>query len=213
MKKLLITSSVIVGLLAMAAPAFASTFNGTVTTGVSTGIDGTVVVAPIASPNAGVYPSSQSVTLTAAGSSSIRYTTDGSNPTCATGALYTGTIAVTSSEVITALSCYPNGVASPVAAFQYAINPPNPASSLSTPSSGGGGGGGGGSVGTTAVTPTTGGIPGDTNNDGKVNVLDFNDVIVHWGQTVTGGAADGDFNGDGKVDVLDFNILIVNWTV
>ncbi len=222
MKRLLIiTSGFIAGIVTMATPAVAvvmpaadtSTYEGTISTPIlSTGISATVIAAPTASPNAGVYQSSQSVTLTADGSSSIRYTLDGSTPTCSTGTLYAGAISVTTSEVITALSCYPSGVASPVAAFQYAINPPSPASSLSTPNGGGGGGGGGG--GSIVSTPATSGlIPGDTNADKKVDVLDFNTVIVHWGETTTGGAASGDLNGDGKVDVLDFNILIVNWSV
>ena len=67
------------------------------------------------------------------------------------------------------------------------------------------------SGGTIVTTPTTP-LAGDTNNDGVVNILDFNTLITHWGQHVTGGAADGDFNGDDVVNILDFNILITHWT-
>ena len=48
----------------------------------------------------------------------------------------------------------------------------------------------------------------DINSDNKVDVLDFNSVIVNWGSA--GGS--GDLTGDGKVDILDFNFLMVNWS-
>jgi hypothetical protein len=75
-----------------------------------------------------------------------------------------------------------------------------------TPAPGGGGG------------PTTGGgtvlgtstSKGDSNNDGKVDILDFNILMINWGRT--GPNIPGDFNGDGTVDILDFNLLMVNWT-
>lgn len=49
----------------------------------------------------------------------------------------------------------------------------------------------------------------DTNKDGKVDILDFNALMVHWGAL---GANVADFNSDGKVDILDFNLLMVYWT-
>ena len=49
----------------------------------------------------------------------------------------------------------------------------------------------------------------DANKDGKIDILDLNILMVHWGET--GGI--GDFNGDGKVDILDFQSLMVNWTI
>lgn len=173
---------------------------GTLTTGIQSGIDGTVVVAPTAIPIAGVYTSVQNVTLVASGAQSIRYTADGTTPTCSTGTVYTTAISVTASQVIQALSCYPNSVASAVATFGYAINPPSaPASS-----SGSGGGGGGGSF----LPPPV--VMGDATGDGVVNVLDFNAVLVAWGTSGTGILAD--LNRDGIVDILDFNSLIINWT-
>ena len=51
----------------------------------------------------------------------------------------------------------------------------------------------------------------DTNKDGKVDILDFNTLMVHWGETVSGNIADCD--SDGIVDILDFNLLMVHWTV
>lgn len=97
---------------------------------------------------------------------------------------------------------------------QAAISTPTPA-----PSGGGGGGGGGGSVTTTATTNTattsTNTLTSvtkkaDTNVDGKVDFLDFNSLMVHWGQS--GANVTGDFNSDNVVDFLDFNMLMVNWT-
>lgn len=49
----------------------------------------------------------------------------------------------------------------------------------------------------------------DANKDNKIDVLDFNALMVHWGEA---GTSVGDFNGDNKVDVFDFNSLMVNWT-
>jgi len=41
-----------------------------------------------------------------------------------------------------------------------------------------------------------------------IDVLDFNSLMVNWGNS--GGA--GDFDGNGTVDVFDFNALMVNWS-
>lgn len=75
-----------------------------------------------------------------------------------------------------------------------------------TPSGGGGGGGGGG-------TPTTETIAQkvDMDNNSKVDVLDFNTLMVHWGETGSNNVAD--INSDGEVDVFDFNLLMINWTL
>ena len=50
----------------------------------------------------------------------------------------------------------------------------------------------------------------DTNGDNAIDVLDFNSLIVHWGET--GSAVVADFDGNGSVDVFDFNSLMVHWT-
>lgn len=88
---------------------------------------------------------------------------------------------------------------------------------------GGGGGGGGGtaSIATnnpvvTTVTPvvttslTAEQKAYDTNNDSKIDVMDFNALMVHWGET--GSSVVADFDGNGVVDVFDFNSLMVHWT-
>ncbi|MFT5436630.1 MAG: hypothetical protein ACI840_001278 [Ulvibacter sp.] len=49
----------------------------------------------------------------------------------------------------------------------------------------------------------------DTNNDGKVDIIDFNTLMVNWGLSTEDNIAD--FDGSGLVDMLDFNTLMVNW--
>jgi len=90
-----------------------------------------------------------------------------------------------------------------------------PASTPAPSGGGGGGGGGGGSIATTAtITTATTTLnvvkKADVNIDGKVDFLDFNSLMVHWGQS--GASVTGDFNSDNIVDFLDFNMLMVNWT-
>ena len=189
--------------LAFALPVYASEVTGTLTTGVSTGngVEGLVIEAPTASPVANTYTSAQSVTLSGGdGTQSIHYTTDGSAATCSSGSTYSAAISVPSTVVIEAISCYANNVSSPVRLFGYVINIP----SAPAPSGGGGGGGGGGVI----TTPSTSG--NDFNNDGKVDVFDFNTLISNWGATGATKAM-GDANGDGAVDIFDFNLLIINW--
>lgn len=79
-------------------------------------------------------------------------------------------------------------------------------------STSGGGGGGGVTISSTSVSPLSAAAQKvDANKDNKIDVLDFNTLMVNWGSTSVGNAAD--FNGDGKVDVFDFNLLMVNWTL
>ena len=60
-------------------------------------------------------------------------------------------------------------------------------------------------------------IPGDSDYDGDVDVVDLNNVGIYWGLN-TGRFADGvarrengDLNNDGKVDVEDLNLIGLNW--
>ncbi|MFA5877960.1 MAG: VWA domain-containing protein [Candidatus Staskawiczbacteria bacterium] len=76
---------------------------------------------PTADPPAGTYTSAQNVILTASGASSIYYTTDGTDPTCSTGTVYSGTIPVPESLTIKAIACYGINY-SAVATFPYVIN-------------------------------------------------------------------------------------------
>ena len=138
----------------VALPVFADVYEGSLCTGVNCPVEGTVIAAPTASPAAGTYSSTQSVSLTTSGSSGICYTTSGTDPVCAasgtsctTGTLYSSAISVSSNTTIKAISCYPNNHHSSVGSYAYTI-------SVSTPSSGGGG--------YTPPTTTTTTLPGTT---------------------------------------------------
>ena len=85
-----------------------------------------------------------------------------------------------------------------------------PTTPTPTPSGGGGtsssGGGGGGTPPTETIAQKV-----DMDNNSKVDVLDFNTLMVHWGETGLNNIAD--INSDGEVDVFDFNLLMINWTL
>lgn len=191
--------------LALATPAFASTTGwqtiapgeGSNAGNVSTGVTGFVMAKPTATPAGGTYSVAQSVTLSASGASSIHYmrnTTD-LELSCNNGTVYDTAkpVQITGSALLRAVACY-GSKTSPLASFTYKIVPSSPAPSSS----------GGGSVSNNTTYPA-----GDINHDGKVDILDFNALLVHWGQK--GSNIDADLNGNGVVGILDFNILIVNW--
>jgi hypothetical protein len=104
----------------------------------ATGLTGSVFTSPTASLAPGTYTTAQNVVLSAPGSAYIRYTTDNSTPTCQSGAVYSGAIAVNSSIAIKAISCV-EGMSSLVKTFSYTIS----IQQQSARGSGGGGGGGG----------------------------------------------------------------------
>ena len=65
-----------------------------------------------------------------------------------------------------------------------------------------------------ATVATVTHIPGDANNDGKVDGSDVTILAGNWQYGVVSGGAEwemGDFNGDGKVDGSDVTILAGNW--
>jgi hypothetical protein len=54
--------------------------------------------------------------------------------------------------------------------------------------------------------PIAAGQPGDTNNDGKVDIVDLNNVRNNFGATGSIGSTPGDaFPYDGRVDISDLN--------
>jgi hypothetical protein len=64
------------------------------------------VSTPVDSPGAGTYGSTQSVTIAATNSTSIRYTLDGSTPACpSTGTLYTGAFNISTTSTLKAIGC------------------------------------------------------------------------------------------------------------
>ena len=63
-----------------------------------------------------------------------------------------------------------------------------------------------GAIDITSTTPS--GIPGDVNNDGKVNVRDLGALQQHingWDTAINEAAAD--VTGDGKINVRDLGLL------
>jgi hypothetical protein len=155
MKK--VTTLISLSFLLAVASAQASEVTGTLSTGLgNSSVTGVVISMPQVSVAAGTYTTSQSVTLSSSGSLSIRYTTDGTAPTCTTGTVYTTAIGVTTTLTINAIACYANNASSGVASYVYTISAPGTTSG----SSGGGGGGGGSSffapfVAATTTTSTT----------------------------------------------------------
>lgn len=77
---------------------------------------------PVATPTAGIYEVAQTVSLSSSQSSYIRYTIDGSAPSCSVGTIYSTPINVSSSETIKALGCDSFDIPSSVATFVYVIN-------------------------------------------------------------------------------------------
>ncbi|PIZ99421.1 MAG: hypothetical protein COX77_01635 [Candidatus Komeilibacteria bacterium CG_4_10_14_0_2_um_filter_37_10] len=131
----------VLGLGFYAINAMASSVTGDLNTGLNSNggnMDGVVVAAPTPSPAAGTYSSTQSVTLTATGSTAICYTTNGTTPacatsiTCTTGTKYSSAVSISSTTTLKSIACYNNDSGGPVASTVYTIE-----------SSGGGGGGGG----------------------------------------------------------------------
>jgi len=82
-------------------------------------IDNTLPATAVASPGAGTYSSSQNISLSSVGADSIRYTINGSDPSCSSGTLYAGAIAINAPTTIKAIACDLAGNNSDVASFVY----------------------------------------------------------------------------------------------
>lgn len=54
-------------------------------------------------------------------------------------------------------------------------------------------------------------VMGDLNNDGRVNIYDYNILLVNFGRTGNFGFIPSDINASGKVDIFDYNILLANF--
>ena len=156
---------------------FASEFTGNLNSGLSNSstINGVAVVSPTASLATGTYSGSQTVTLTAAESHSIRYTLTGTDPTCSSGSVYSSSLTISSTTTLKAVSCYDTDdhVASSVSTYTYTIS-----SSSSGSSSGGGGGS---SVSYTLAAPTGGFI--FKINNGDASTLSQNVTLTINGGT------------------------------
>ena len=83
------------------------------------------VATPVFSPAGGTYVSTQIVTIsTATPDALIRYTTDGSVPTCGGSTPYTGAIQVAQSMTLTAVGCKKRSFDSNRSSAAYVITPP-----------------------------------------------------------------------------------------
>jgi hypothetical protein len=117
-------------------------------------IDANSPATPTASlPSGSSISGTEHVVLTSTGSDSIRYTKDGTSPSCSTGFLFSGFAAVGGSETVMAIGCDTAGNSSAVATFSYSRH--------------GGGGGGGSShrsnvVSSASVTTTSASTPSTT---------------------------------------------------
>ena len=54
-------------------------------------------------------------------------------------------------------------------------------------------------------------VPGDTDGDGDVDLLDLDALGANFGLATGATCAEGDFDGDGDVDLLDLDILGANF--
>ncbi len=95
-------------------------------------IDTTAPSTPSATPAGGAYTSAQSVTLSAAGSSAIYYTTNGTTPTTSS-TLYTGAISISSTTTLKALAVDAATNQSSVMTEVYTIDTTAPTISSLTP--------------------------------------------------------------------------------
>lgn len=78
---------------------------------------------PVASPSQGEYHDSVTVELTSTGASMIRYTTDGQDPTCSNGNLFSTGILLEGSITIKAIACDEAGNFSGISEFNYTVVP------------------------------------------------------------------------------------------
>lgn len=118
----------------------ASTFYDTLNNWqIVTGIGGTIITNPVATPGADTYTSEQDVALSANGAPSIHYTFDGTAPDCISSGsslTYSVPIPVSESLIIKAISCYPNNLTSSIVSFDYIINLPAPTLPTASPVAG-----------------------------------------------------------------------------
>jgi Alpha-L-arabinofuranosidase len=91
------------------------------------------VAAPTFSPAGGTYTSAQTVTISSATSgASIRYTTNGTNPTSTTGTVYSGPVSVGSTTTLKAVAYKSGMTTSAVSTATYTINIPTGPSGTGT---------------------------------------------------------------------------------
>lgn len=82
---------------------------------------GAQLAAPVATPGAGEVANGATVALSAAAGSTIRYTTDGTEPTESTGTVYSAPISITGNTTIKAIAVKSGNTTSNVATFVYTV--------------------------------------------------------------------------------------------
>ncbi len=83
------------------------------------------VATPEFSPAAGLYFATQSVSIASAtADATVRYTADGSAPTCTSGSIYTGALEIAQDTTLSAIGCAAGRPDSAVASAAYVIRPP-----------------------------------------------------------------------------------------
>lgn len=102
----------------------------------NSGLYSATIPSSIASPIAGTYTGTQSITLTTEGNNTIRYSTSTTPADCTSGTLYTTSIEVSSSQTIYTRACDSYGNSTP-ASFTYTIQSPSSGSSSGSSSGGG----------------------------------------------------------------------------
>jgi pectate lyase len=81
--------------------------------------------APLFSPEGGLYLATQNVSISSAtADATIRYTSDGSTPGCASGTIYSGPIEVAQDVTLNAIACATGKLDSAVTSASYTIRPP-----------------------------------------------------------------------------------------
>jgi len=73
-------------------------------------------------PTSGVYTSTQSVALSSLGSFYIRYSVDGSVPTCSVGTLFSSAISIDEDSSVKTIACDEASNSSEVTTFSYTIS-------------------------------------------------------------------------------------------
>jgi hypothetical protein len=105
---------------AIRAIAYRSGWEDSVVSSANYVITGTIE-APAFSLAAGTYTVAQSLILSSTAGASIRYTTDGTDPTSATGIIYSGTISVSTSQTIRAIAYMDGWEDSAISSARYLI--------------------------------------------------------------------------------------------
>jgi hypothetical protein len=54
-------------------------------------------------------------------------------------------------------------------------------------------------------------IPGDTDSDGDVDLVDYQTLLDEFNTTNCGGSCVADFDNDGSITIFDFNVVVTHF--